>query len=215
MPNQHLSRPRAPTQWQTRAPPHGDCASLHDRLASTWQEWLQMRASVTSSPKPDVGRAHKLVFVPTCSCQGSRKACRARALASSSPLRGQPRSTPARPSFLQPRIHSVDSRCDAVWPRAGLLSSLACDGSHIAGGAWPSRLVRQGSLGGVWVGGRKPRVGAAQPPQHSQWQRQGWLFTGLPGEFWNLALAHALQREAVLPSSSLPFLRAPENPSPH
>lgn len=98
--------------WGLRQPPRS--------LGTHMQEWLQMRASVTSTPKPDLGRAHTLVFDPKGSCQGSSKACRAHAPASSSPLRGQPHGTPVRPSLLQPRIRSADSRCYAVWPRAGL-----------------------------------------------------------------------------------------------
>lgn len=64
--DQRCSWPRAPTQRQTRAPaPAG----------STWQEeWLRARAPVTSTPKPDLGRAQKLVLVPEGSCQGSRRA---------------------------------------------------------------------------------------------------------------------------------------------
>lgn len=168
-------------------PPHRACASLQGCLASTWQEeWLRTRAPVTSNPKPDLGRVQTPVLAP--------KAAGRPAMLTPQPPPAHGagnHSTPGRPSFLHPLIHSADSHCYAVWPWTSLLSSLACDVCHMAGGAWSSQLVSQGSMGGVGgEGGRKHRVGAAIAP------------TAQPMAAATLALPWSPRR--VLESSSRP-----------
>lgn len=158
LPDQHLARPRAPTQQQT--PPWGLCQP--PRLLG-----VHMAGGVAA----DEGFCHfqpKTGFGEGTDAGACPQAAGRPAMPTPQPppARGAGNhSTPGRPSFVHPLIHSADSHCYAVWPWTSLLSSLACDVCHRAGGAWSSQLVSQGSLGGVGGGGgRKRRVGAAVAP---------------------------------------------------
>ncbi|XP_023388552.1 collagen alpha-1(I) chain-like [Pteropus vampyrus] len=183
-------------------PHNGRPCGPHGASAISWRPHRGRGAAgkgfVTSTPKPDLGGTEACVC-PKSSCRGGRKACPCRwhrplTQGSAWTVPG----SPARPFTLQ--------------PGAGVLRGLG----RVSGPLWaatapPRQEVPTCQPRASGAGAGSTGWGQTQPPQHGQWQLRGWLFLGLPGEFRNLALAHALPS----PSPSLPFLRAPGHPAPH
>lgn len=194
-------------------PPHGARASLQDCLASTWQEeWLQTRASVTSNPKPDLGRVQTLVLAP--------KAAGRPAVPTPQPLQPMAQAIPALQEDLRSFTHS--STLQTVTVMLCGLGQVSCPLWPVTSAIWqevpgPHNLSAKG-LWEEWAGegGQEAQGGGSRSP-HSAANgscNAGSSLVSPESSGIFLSPTHCRERLSS-PSYSLPFLRAPDNPSPH